>query len=267
MTILFKAKTNDAYYIKILIELLQNNIKIGCFVIDKNGIHLNMYNSSETIAISLTLHADKFNIYTCKFKKPKVIGINLDHFHKMIKSIKKNDSIVFTLTNTNENELHAKIIPKDTSCRTQEITLIISEIQLYDLILPKDYDKHNIIKSNEFQSTCKELSNIDSNIVLFSKKHYIKFYSNRGTHKKGAIFGEIDEDDDEDDDTDEYKQTYSSEFLLKICKISGLYKNLQVFIEEDNPLLIKSQIGNIGDISVYIKSNELIQKEKDSTRT
>ena len=38
MPIIFKAKTNSAYTIKILAELLQNNIKTACFEVDENGI-------------------------------------------------------------------------------------------------------------------------------------------------------------------------------------------------------------------------------------
>ena len=35
---LFRARTNEGYIIKVLSELLHNNIKVGCFEIDKNGI-------------------------------------------------------------------------------------------------------------------------------------------------------------------------------------------------------------------------------------
>ena len=42
MTIIFKAKTNSAYTIKIMAELLQNNIKTACFEIDENLIKLRM---------------------------------------------------------------------------------------------------------------------------------------------------------------------------------------------------------------------------------
>ena len=51
MTILFKAKTNCAYTIKILAELLKNNLKTGCFFIDKDGIQLSMMDHHETILI------------------------------------------------------------------------------------------------------------------------------------------------------------------------------------------------------------------------
>ena len=63
MTILFKAKTQQAYCIKILGELLSNNIKTGCFVIDETGIFLRMMDHHRKILIDLALHAENFTIY------------------------------------------------------------------------------------------------------------------------------------------------------------------------------------------------------------
>ena len=41
-----------------------------------------------------------------KFNSKKIyIGINLNHFHKMLKSIKKKDSITLFINNDNEDEL------------------------------------------------------------------------------------------------------------------------------------------------------------------
>ena len=72
MTVLFKAKTQEAYVIKILAELLSNNIKTGCFVIDENGIYLCMMDSHKTILIDLVLKAENFSIY--KFNSKKILN-------------------------------------------------------------------------------------------------------------------------------------------------------------------------------------------------
>ena len=92
MTVIFKAKTNCAYTIKILAELLQNNLKTACFEIDKEGIKLSMMDHHKHILIQLSLESENFTIYKFKLKETKFLGINLNHFHKMLKSIKKKDS-------------------------------------------------------------------------------------------------------------------------------------------------------------------------------
>ena len=42
MTISFKCKTGEAYQIKVLAELLTNNIKNGCFNVNDEGLSLRM---------------------------------------------------------------------------------------------------------------------------------------------------------------------------------------------------------------------------------
>jgi len=84
MTIIFRAKTNNAYTIKILIELLSQNIKTACFEISKEGINLTMMDSNRIFLVKLNLEAENFNHYKYNKTDPLLIGINLNHFHKMI---------------------------------------------------------------------------------------------------------------------------------------------------------------------------------------
>lgn len=88
MTLIFKCKSNEAYCIKILAELLSNNIKTGCFVLDDSGISLRMMDHHRSILIDLNLQATNFQLY--KFNSKKIyMGINVGHLHRMLKSIKK----------------------------------------------------------------------------------------------------------------------------------------------------------------------------------
>ena len=48
---LFKAQTAEGYTIKVLADLLQNNIKTACLLVDTDGIRLTMHES-----ISLLSH-------------------------------------------------------------------------------------------------------------------------------------------------------------------------------------------------------------------
>lgn len=258
---LFKAKTSDAHSIKILIELLQNNLQTGSFKLSSSGISLSMPNSNNSMGVVLELDASKFNIYEFRFKKERYIGVNLNHFHDVIRNTKKNDSILFTITADNENMLWAKIYPKDTGCRTRDFNILLSVPQTYELDLPDDYEHSIIANSTDFQKGCKEIAKIDNNIIISSKTYSFRMHGKKVTHGIGSTFGEEEDDDEEDE---EYEQTFVSNNLLKICKISGLHKSMQVYIKRDNPLLIKSLIGSIGEISIYIKSNECMTNESDS---
>ena len=86
MTIIFRVKSNEAYVLKIMAELLANNIKTGCFEIDETGIFLRMMDHHRRVLIDLNLSSTSSGFTIFKFNSKKMfLGINLNHFHKMLR--------------------------------------------------------------------------------------------------------------------------------------------------------------------------------------
>ena len=263
MTILFKAKSQEAYIIKILAELLSNNIKTGCFVIDETGIYLCMMDSHKTILIDLFLKAENFSIY--KFNSKKMyLGINLNHLHKMLRSIKKKDQIELFIEEKAPTDLGIKVIPKENN-RTTISYIKIQSIQNLDIDIPSGYVKPIIVNSSDFQKMTKEMSSIGTTMKVTSSNYKVEFCCNAGGILKRKVqFG----DDDEDDDADttaatEFSQEFITEQLCRITKLSGLGTNMQIFTGK--PLLFVSNVGSLGKISIYIKSKEQIESENYNT--
>ena len=152
MPIIFKAKTNEGYSLKVLSELLQNNIKTACFEIDSKSIRLRMMDHHRTILIDLELDADNFLLYKYKNTEKLYLGVNLTHFHKMLKSIKKKDSIEFFIDDQNITDLGITIIPKEHN-RVTTSFIKIQSIQNLDIDLPTGYEKPVIVPSASFSGT------------------------------------------------------------------------------------------------------------------
>jgi proliferating cell nuclear antigen len=266
MSTIFKAKSPNAYIVKILAELLQNNIKTACFEVDKSGIKLCMMDAHKTILINVTLDSENFSIYKFKPNKKMCLGINLNHFHKMLRSIKKKDSVELYIKDDEPTDLGIKVIPRENTRITTSF-IKIQTIQTLDIDIPKGYKKPIIVPSSDYQKTCKDMSHIGKNINIIAKKYHIQFKCNAGGVLKRIVeFGEI-EDDSDDDDTDdenttEYNQFFSTEQLSKITKISGLGGNMQIYARKGLPLLFRSPIGDLGKISIYIKSKEELENEQ-----
>lgn len=264
MTIIFKCKTSEAFLIKILAELLQNNIKTSCFVIDHRGIKLRMMDHHRKILIDITLDAESFSMYRFRADQPKSVGLNLNHFHKMLKTIKKKDSLQLFINDDFPTDLGIRVIPKENN-RITTSTIKILNVQNLDIDLPGggSYGKPVIVPSSEYQKTIKDMNNIGNIINIVSKNFHIKFQSDAGGILKRKVeFGELeDSDDDSEKEQVEYNQDFYTEQLIRICKISGLSTNLQMYTKENQPLLIRSSIGNIGKISIYIKSKEQLEQE------
>lgn len=268
-TVLFKCKTGEAYHIKVLAELLTNNLKTGCFEVDEDHIHLRMHDHHRKTLVDLTLDAENFSVYKFKNSKNFCIGLNLNHFHKMLKSIKKKDSLQLFIINENMHELGIKTIPKENT-RITTSGIKIQNIQNLDIQKPEGYGKPVIVPSAEFQKMCKDLSSIGSvNIKVVAKNFHIEFIADAdGILKRKVIFGESEDTDDEDDNCSDgykYEATFATDQLARITKLSGLSTTMQIFPASNNlPLLFKSAVGSLGKISIYVKSKELVEQELKS---
>lgn len=265
MTIIFKAKTNDGYSIKSTAEILSNNIKTACFEISTEKISLCMMDHHRITLIDLDLFAENFSIYKYKGSEPLFIGLNLNHFYKMLKTIKKKDSIQLEINDTNKNELIIKVIPREKS-RVTTSYLKIQNIQNLSIQTPTGYFNPVIVNSTEFQKMCKDITSMGQNVNIFARKFYIKFCCNSGEIlKRDVEFGENCNSDSDEEDNDQ-KYYYCNEFttdqLARINKISALSTNIQIFPVDGLPLLFRSNIGLLGKMSIYIKSKSQIQNEK-----
>ena len=145
MTIIFRAKTQEAYVIKILAELFSNNLKTGCFVLSEEGIFLSMPDSHNAILIDIHLKSENFKVY--KFNSKKMyIGINLAHLHRMVKSVKKKDSCELFIDDEHPNDLQIKVIPKENN-KVVISSVTIQNIQNIEVELPGGYSKPIIVNS------------------------------------------------------------------------------------------------------------------------
>lgn len=267
---LFKCKTGEAYQMKVLSELLTHNLKTGCFEIGPDGISLSMLDNPRKTMIDLHLEAENFSIYKNKSEEKMCIGLNMNHLYRMLKSIKKKDSLELFINSDNPTELGIKTIPKENT-RTTTSSLKIQNIQNVNVSPPVGYKKPVIVPSSEFQKMCKDLSSIGSvNISVTASNFQIKFTADAdGILTRAVAFGENDDSDDSGDESEPlYKATFATDQLSRIAKLSGLGTTMQIYTATpDLPILFRSSVGTLGKISVHIKSKELIDKENDDYET
>ena len=266
MPIIFKCKSMEAYQIKILAELLTNNLKHGCFDLTDDGITLRMFDQPRRTLVDMNLQAENFSLYKFKSDDKFCLGLNLNHFHKMLKSIKKKDSLQLFINSETPNELGIKTIPKENT-RITTSGIKIQNIQNVEADVPLGYGKPVIVPSPDFQKMCKELSSIGStNIRVKARGFHIDFIADAdGILKRKVRLGETD-DSDEENEVEQvstfYEATFTTDQFTRINKIAGLSSTMQIFSgSNDLPLLFRSSVGSLGKISVYIKSKELLDKE------
>ena len=94
----------------------------------------------------------------------------------------------------------------------------------------------------------------------------IKFLCNAGSvYSREVLFGETDDgdsSDEEEEENEEFNEDFETEQLIRVIKISGLNSTMQIFPKRGLPLLLKSNIGNLGKISIYLKNKAQIEEDE-----
>jgi proliferating cell nuclear antigen len=258
---LFRARTCEGYVIKVLSELLQNNIKVGCFEIDKRGIFFKMMDTHRKLCIDLSLFAENFNLYNINTNEKIFIGVNLIHLRKMLKPIKKKDSIEFIKETETSDSLCIQIIPREGGKVTTSY-IKIQDIQNVDLDLPSGYENYISIPASDYQKMCKDMDSISQSIEIKATKSSVRFTADMScVYSRSILFGEGD-----DKDNVHYLQHFESEKLNNLGRISGLGvssgNNIQIYAKQNLPILFRTNVGTLGKISIFIKSKEQFEKEE-----
>lgn len=249
---LFYLKTHEGYSIKILAELLQNIVKVVSIKILQTGIFVCMMDSQNSIVFNIELNKHKFKIY--EINTEKTIGVNMLHFHKMLKSIKKKDSLGLYMK-PNEDRLYLEIYPRDND-RISISSINIQYLQNIFIDLPNGYDDSIMISSNEYQRVLKDMLNISSTLQIQMRKYSISFSCmSDNIFTKNIIFGNTS------DTTDIIEEeTFSMELFSKTVKLAGIDKYITVFWKKGYPILLRSSVSSIGFINIYIKSKAQIEE-------
>jgi proliferating cell nuclear antigen PCNA len=254
MTIIFRAKTKDnAYVTKILSELLEKITKITSFNLTPEGINIRLMNSNENMLLDISLDYKNFDVYEC-IPKELDIGINLANFYRMMKSLKKKDTLQLSIDDELPDELIITVIPQDNN-RVSTSSVYIQNLQNIFIELPEGYNKPILIHSNEFQRTLKDLINMNNTLKISLKSNSLFFECvTNNIYSRKVQFGEVD-----DNSEIYYEETFDIDYFSRILKIASLGKQIWIYGAKGLPLLIESHVGNLGKISVYIKSHSMCE--------
>ena len=234
--------------------LLETNITF-----QKDGIRIINMDKSHTILAHLYLAAQNFEFYECK-KDKIIIGVNMFHLFKLINSIDNDD----TLTMYIENEDYIDGIVSHLAlkfengeikqCKTQKLRLIEPEPE--ELEYP-DVTFSSIINlpSTDFQKIIRDLSGL-------SDKLEIKSVGNELIFKCSGQFASAEIHRAESDGSmgfilkQDSSKVVQGEFSLKnlgyFIKCTNLCSQIEVYLENDLPLVVKYDVASLGSIRLCL---------------
>jgi proliferating cell nuclear antigen len=234
--------------------LLETNISF-----QPDGIRIINMDKSHTILVHLYLASQNFEFYECK-KEKIIIGVNMFHMFKLINSIDNDDTLTMYIENSDYydgivSHLGMKFENGDIKqCKTQKLKLIEPESD--ELEVP-DVKFSSIINlpSSDFQKIIRDLSCI-------SEKLEIKSVGNELIFKCQGQFASAEIHRAESDGSmgfivkQDSSKVIQGEFSLKnlgyFIKCTNLCSQIEVYLENDLPLVVKYDVASLGSIRLCL---------------
>lgn len=230
--------------------LLETNISF-----QPDGIRIINMDKSHTILVHLYLSASNFEFYECK-KEKIIIGVNMFHLFKLINSIDNDDTLTIYIENNDYydgivSHLALKFENGDIKqCKTQKLKLI--EPEQDELEVP-DVKFSSIINlpSQDFQKIIRDLSCISDKLEIKSVGNELIFKC-QGQFASAEIHrAEVDESMKfilKQDSSKVIQGEFSLKNLGYFIKCTNLCPQIEVYLENDLPLVVKYDVASLGSI-------------------
>ena len=234
--------------------LLETNITFK-----KDGIRIVNMDKSHTTLVHLSLDADKFEHYYCKYPKI-VVGVNMMHLFKLINTIDNDDTLTLYIAEENfssgiVDKLGLRFENGDIN-QTKDQKLKLIEPEEEEMEIPNvDFSSIITFPSTDFQKIIRDLSSI-------SERLEIKSVGNELIFKCCGPFAEGEIRRGESDSVTEFiknpdaSKIIQGEFSLKdlgyFIKCTNLCNSIEIFLENDLPLIVKYAVASLGTIKLCL---------------
>ena len=234
--------------------LLETNITF-----EPDGMRIINMDKSHTILVHLFLAAQNFEFYECK-KEKIIIGVNMFHLFKLINTIENDETLTIYIENSDYVDGIVSYLTlkyengEIKQCKTQKLRLIEpdpEELQYPDVTFSSIIN----LPSADFQKIIRDLSCI-------SEKLEIKSVGNELIFKCSGQFASAEIHRAESDGSMSFtlKQDSSKiiqgEFSLKnlgyFIKCTNLCQQIEVYLENDLPLVVKYNVASLGEIKLCL---------------
>jgi proliferating cell nuclear antigen len=234
--------------------LLETNITFK-----SDGIRIINMDKSHTMLAHLFLAAENFEHYECK-KDKIVVGVNMFHLFKLINSIDNDDTLTIYIENSDYHDgivsfLGLKFENGDIKqCKTQKLRLIEPDSD--------EFEEPNVhfssvinLPSSDFQKIIRDLSCISERLEIKSVGNELIFRC-EGQFATAEVKREESSGGMEFIEKQDASKIIQGEFSLKnlgyFIKCTNLCSQIEMYLENDLPLVVKYYVASLGTIKLCL---------------
>ena len=239
--------------------LLETNITFS-----KDGIKIINMDKSQTILAHLSLPAKNFELYECKMDKI-IIGVNVLHLFKLINTIDNNDTLTIYIEETDYTDGVVQYLGlkfENGEIKQQKIQkLRLIEPDNEELDIPEvKFSSILNMPSVDFQKIIRDLSCISDKIeiksIATSDGGAELIFRCSGGFANAEIRRAESDDSMEFIKKQESSKIIQGEFSLKnlsyFIKCTNLCSQIEMYLENNLPLIVKYNVASLGVISLAL---------------
>ena len=218
----------------------------------KGGLRIMAIDSTRTVLIYLKLDSINFTEYKCT-KDKLSLGVNMGYFHKLIKSMEKDDNLKLYVDKDDINHLGIIIDnpEKETTTKFKMNLMDLDEDNLE--IPPAVFDARVVIPSVEFHKIMREMHGYAEFVEIKCANNKIIFkckgdYAERETElreSENSIAVQYKKVDDPNSVLI-VQGIYELKHLVLFGKCTTLCNDIEIYMKNNYPLVIKYTVATLG---------------------
>ena len=223
---------------------------------NQGGIRIMTVDSTKSILINLKLDASQFTIFECKQSKLE-LGVNLSMLNRLIRSMDKDDTLTLYVEDDNRQYLGLQIDNNEKKYKTN-YRLKLMDLDNHILTVPAtEFDAVITMSSSEFHKLCREMSHIAEYIEIKCTSKSLCFTckgdcAERSTtyyvDDNGVCIRHSETVNNKNTKQQIIQGIYELKNLVLFTKCSNLCNDIQIFMKNNYPLVIRYTIATLGRV-------------------
>ena len=247
--------------IRNMITALKDVLTDATITFTKNGLKIINFDKTHTILVNVTLHANKFEKYRSDPDKI-IVCANTLHLFKVISTMSNDDTLCIYI---DKNDYHDGVVSylglqyengDIKQLYSQKLRLI--EPDMEELAIP-DVEYSTVINmpTTDFQKIIRDMNGISDRIEIKSAGDDLIF-SCEGNFASSKIYRTESEGNMNFINKPDASTVVQCEFSLKslshFIKCTPLCANLEIYIGNNLPLIVKYDVASLGSIKLCLAS-------------
>jgi len=252
-------KTVQIQPIKNMITAIKDILTDATITFTKSGLKIINFDKTHTILVNVLLNSKRFEVYECSPDKI-IVCTNTLHFFKVISSMSNDDTLTIFIEDEDYDDgivshLGLQYDNGDIKqCSRQKLRLIEPDNE--ELIVPDvEYSTVINLPTTDFQKIIRDMNGISDRIEIKSVGNELIF-SCEGTFASSKIFRKESDDCMKFIQKPDASVIIQGEFSLKslghFIKCTPLCANLEIYLGNDLPLIVKYDVASLGEIRLCL---------------